>query len=83
MRADRSNDDELIADWLATHEVTKCPAAFCAETPNVDLTPQDRAVHVARGIDPMGDNYRARIKHGWGAYWRTKKAGLGDERPAS
>lgn len=44
-------DAELIAQFIATRGVTRCPAAFAAPTSQVNLTREDRDLHRARVTD--------------------------------
>lgn len=55
-------DRELIERFIATHGVTRCPAAFVADT-HVMLSDADVAAHRRRGVDPMGDIWRKEDPH--------------------
>lgn len=54
---------ELIEEYIRKNGVTTCPAAIVAETEHATLSAEDRAIHRARGIDPMGDLYRKEPRH--------------------
>jgi hypothetical protein len=76
----RSDDDAAVAAWIARNGVTRCPTAICAETPGVEVSPEDRAAHAARGIDPLAD--KLRWKSAQQRFWAKKKAGAGGTAPA-
>jgi len=68
-------DDELVAEYLKTNTVTRCPTAMLLET-TATISDEDRDAHIARGLDPVGDAWRAkRAKdgQGWAKYWELKK----------
>lgn len=46
MSATNQNYDDLIAQFIAERGVTKCPAAFGAET-SAEISSEDRAAHAA------------------------------------
>lgn len=53
------DDDELIREFIAKRGVTRCPTAF-AEESSATPHPADAAAHAARGLDPVGDAWRAK-----------------------
>jgi len=74
------SDEELVARWLAEHEVTRCPAAYGVES-TAEISAEDRAAHAARGLDPTGDGWTWSGRHkgrgvglgGIVAHWRNKR----------
>jgi len=69
-------DDELIARHIAELGVTKCPTTFAAPT-SAAVHPDDAAANRARGIDPVGDAWKAkqaqRKTGGWGRWWQRRR----------
>ena len=70
-----STDQEAVAAFIAKHGVTRCPAAVAAPT-TANISIADATAHAARGIDPVGDLYRAGNgkRSGWARYWEIKRA---------
>lgn len=57
---------EAIERHLREKGVTRCPTAFAVEGQGT-LTEEERAIHRDRGIDPLGDTWRARRERGMAA----------------
>ena len=77
-------DADMVAAFIAEKGVTRCPAAILTPC-QAAISAADAAAHVERGIDPTGDNWRARHakarkngtkkRGGWAAYWARKRGG--------
>lgn len=76
------NDDDLVARFIAERGVTKCPAAFGAET-SAEISPEDRAAHAAHRelteitASWIGKNFGRGVgAGGMPAHWRNKRLEL-------
>lgn len=85
-------DQAAVDAWVASHEVTSCPAAICAPS-TAELSEADAAAHAARGLDPVGEAWRAKYGSvrqaahqitqkkrvgGWATFWARKRAAQAD-----
>lgn len=76
------SDDDLVARFIAERGVTKCPAAFGAET-SAEISPEDRAAHAAHRelteitASWIGKNSGRGVgAGGMPAHWRNKRLEL-------
>jgi hypothetical protein len=75
------SDEEMIAQFIATRGVTRCPAAYAAET-RAEISAEDRAAHAARAA--QAEVEMSWSKHagrgvgvgGMPAHWRNKRLEL-------
>jgi hypothetical protein len=76
------SDEDLIAQFIATHGVTRCPAAYAAET-HAEISIEDRATHAARSllVETEALSWSKNAGRGVGiggipAHWRNKRLEL-------
>ena len=68
------SEAEQIAAFIRDRGITRLPAGVAAPT-SARIPPEAAAFHAARGLDPIGDAWRAKkTGGGWAAYWARRKA---------